>query len=62
MQGRRKRPDKLNITRGDLVSQDPAQTQKTQPKQRLGKLFITKQGEKQGTKIKLGCLPTSAIV
>ena len=35
---------------------------KTQPKQSLDKLFITKQEKKQGTKIKLGCLPTSAIV
>ena len=35
---------------------------KTQPKQRLDKLFITKQEQKQGIKIKLGCLPTSAIV
>ena len=36
--------------------------QKTQPKHRLDKLFITKHDKKQGIKIKLGCLPTSAIV
>ena len=30
--------------------------------QSLGKLFNTKQEQKQGIKIKLGCLPTSAIV
>ena len=36
---------------------------KTQPKQRLDKLFITEQEKKkQGIKIKLGCLPTSVIV
>ena len=35
---------------------------KTQPKQRLDKLFITKQEQKSRIKIKLGCLPTSAIV
>ena len=36
---------------------------KTQPKQRLNKLFITKQDQKnQGIKIKLGCLPTSVTV
>ena len=35
---------------------------KTQPKQRLDKLFITKQEQKQVIKIKLGCVPTSAIV
>ena len=35
---------------------------KTQPKQRLDKLFITKQEQKSRNKNKLGCLPTSAIV
>ena len=35
---------------------------KKQPKQRLDNLFITKQEQKQGIKIKLGCLPTSVIV
>ena len=35
---------------------------KKQPKQRLNNLFITKHIKKQGIKIKLGCLPTSAIV
>ena len=35
---------------------------KTQPKQRLDKLFITKQEQKARNKNKLGCLPTSAIV
>ena len=39
-----------------------AQTQKTQPKQRLDKLFINNRSKNQGIKIKLGCLPTSAIV
>ena len=35
---------------------------KTQPKQSLNNLFITKQEKKARKKIKLGCLPTSAIV
>ena len=35
---------------------------KTQQKQRLDGLFIPKQKQKLKTKIKLGCLPTSAIV
>ena len=37
-------------------------TQKTQPKQRLDKLFITKQEQKARNKINMGCLPTSAII
>ena len=36
--------------------------QKTQPKHRLDKLFITKHDKKLGIKIKLGCLPASANV
>ena len=35
---------------------------KTTSKQRLDELFITKQEQKTRKKIKLGCLPTSAIV
>ena len=35
---------------------------KTQPKQRLDKLFITNRSKRQGIKIKLACPPTSAIV
>ena len=35
---------------------------KKQPKQRLDKLFITKQEQKARNKNKIGCLPTSAIV
>ena len=44
------------------LAQTVIKHKKTQPKQRLDNLFITKQGKKQGIKIKLGCLPTSAIV
>ena len=36
---------------------------KTQPKQRIDKLCITKQDQKaKKLKVKLGCLPTSTIV
>ena len=35
---------------------------KTQPKQRLNNFLLLNRSKKQGTKIKLGCLPTSAIV
>ena len=44
------------------LAQTVIKHKKTQPKQRLDNLFITKQEQKQGVKIKLGCLPTSAIV
>ena len=45
-----------------LLGTNTNQTQKTQPKQRLDNLFITKQEQKARKKIKLGCLPTSAVV
>ena len=35
---------------------------KTTSKHKLDELFITKQEQKQETKIKLGCLPTSTII
>ena len=35
---------------------------KTQPKQRLNNYLLLNRSKNQGIKIKLGCLPTSAIV
>ena len=44
------------------LAQTLTKHKKTQPKQRINNLFITKQEQKTRNKIKLGCLPTSAIV